>query len=412
MLHEPKPVQHIEVSEKHVGLRIVLFLVAVIVGVAGIGWGIYYLTKTETGWSVVSPTSAAEQYAQEYTLYYYFEGRSVVKNSRYRAVVQAYGNACYEAYRQFNVYEGYDDVHNVYYINAHPNEDIEVDAVLYGAFEKVAASGSRVIYGAPVQAYFDATCTSDNDWMALEYDPVKNDEVRAFALKALTYVRDAESVNVRLLGDNKLRLEVSEAYLAFAKENEIDVLVDFGYLRNAFALDYIADTMLAEGYGDAILSSYDGYCRSTAADTAFNVNVISRVDDNYRIAAVGTYSGRQATVSWASFGSVGDASLHYEYADGSTTHVYYDLADGKSKCATVNLIGYSKNKGCADVALALLPIWVADDLDADALWALADSGIYGLYTDAQNVLYNDASLKVTASDGFEATDVTQETQTE
>ena len=44
----------------------------------------------------------------------------------------------------------FDGVKNLYYINQHPNEEIEVEEVLYQAFSLLEKYGNRAIYLAPV----------------------------------------------------------------------------------------------------------------------------------------------------------------------------------------------------------------------------------------------------------------------
>ena len=54
---------------------------------------------------------------------------------------------------------------------------------------------------------------------------------------------------VELLGENRVKLTVSESYLAFIREYEIDTLADFSWMRNAFAADYIARVLQEDGLG-------------------------------------------------------------------------------------------------------------------------------------------------------------------
>ena len=77
-----------------------------------------------------------------------------------------------------------------------------------------------------------------------------------------------------MLGDNKVCLNVSDEYLAFLQENGVDSLIDFGWLKNAFVVDYLAEVMIARGYTLGAITSYDGYTRnfdSLNTEYAFNV---------------------------------------------------------------------------------------------------------------------------------------------
>ena len=55
-------------------------------------------------------------------------------------------------------------------------------------------------------------------------------------------------------------------------------------------------------------------------------------------------------------------------------------ADGKNKTAAPQLLGYSREDGCAEVMLSLMPVYVADGLRKESLSALSARGIETIYT--------------------------------
>ena len=59
----------------------------------------------------------------------------------YKAVSTFYETELNRVYRLFDIYREYEGVVNLYTLNRHPGEALEVDAVLYEAFEQMEAAG-------------------------------------------------------------------------------------------------------------------------------------------------------------------------------------------------------------------------------------------------------------------------------
>ena len=60
-------------------------------------------------------------------------------------------------------------------------------------------------------------------------------------------------------GENQVCLHVSDAYQAYAAEMGYTAYLDFFWMKNAFLIDYLADTIRGEGYQLGIISSKDGF---------------------------------------------------------------------------------------------------------------------------------------------------------
>ena len=392
-------VEHVEVDHSKVGLRLFLFIFFVVVAVVAISVGVVLLTRTESGWQEISPRASAKtNCSDEFTFYYYFEGKSSENNAKSRSVQNLYTELTVTAYQLFTPYEEIADVNNLYYINRHVNEEIEVDPWLYRAFETV--SSSRFLFGAPIRRYYESLCTAEGDWAAEGYDPAKNDEIRAFYQQILTYANDPNSIRVKLLGNNRLRLTVSDAYVAFAQENEIDVFIDFSYWKNAFIIDEMASRFREAGLSNGLLSSYDGYTR-TLFDQDCTFGVYSKIDSAIYLAGSVRISGYYSAIDLHSFITVGvDGDLHYLYDDGTYVHAYVDMNDAVGKCSTDCLLVYAHNKSCADLLLGVYDIWTADTLNKTAL---SDLDADYVYTEGTDVHYSDESLNLTLYNGSSAT---------
>ena len=84
----------------------------------------------------------------------------------------------------------------------------------------------------------------------MNYDPRLSEEVAAEYAEIATYANNPEMVDIKLLGDNKIQLYVSEEYLTYAEENYITDYIDFHYHQiqnlqyslNIYYADYKADS--------------------------------------------------------------------------------------------------------------------------------------------------------------------------
>ncbi|MCD8014832.1 MAG: hypothetical protein LUG99_16995 [Lachnospiraceae bacterium] len=57
-------------------------------------------------------------------------------------------------------------------------------------------------------------------------------------------------------------LFVSDDHLAYAEETGFLSYIDFFWMKNAFIIDYLTDTLIEKGYTQGASSSYDGFDRN------------------------------------------------------------------------------------------------------------------------------------------------------
>ncbi len=288
---------------------------------------------------------------------------------------------------------------SVRYLNDRPNQTVTVDGPLYRAFEKMLGTGRRELYLAPVYAIYESVFACTEDYQLAYIDPGQNEASAAFIRDALVYIKDPSAVNLELLGENQVRLSVSEDYLAFATENGIDSFIDFGWMKNAFITDYLADTLTEAGYTHGSISSFDGFVRNLdGRDQTYGFDFSDRVGEAVgQVQKLATLEYRgPASFVWLRDFMLGeqDRQHYYQTADGETRTSYIDLRDGSCRSAISSLLAYSYDGGvsCADILLSLLPVYIADEFDADAAETLADrtgGAIYSLYCQGDTIRAND-----------------------
>lgn len=395
----PKPVQKIELSEGNVKQRLIAVVVVLVVGAAALAYAVNQLLTPDMGWQTIKAGSTdGATCAGEFVFLYELgaAGGSVTAESK--AVSALYTDACRKMYQLYHTQESFEGVVNLREINLHPNEPLMVDEALYRAFETVQRHGDRTIYLGPVYARYNDLFNCLDDAQLVDFDPYLSGEVREEYAAAAAFACDPAAIDLCLLGDGQVCLYVSEEYLAYARRAGIERFLDFGWLTNAFVVDYLADVMTENGYTHGSISSYDGFSRNLdGRGLSYAQNVYDYEEGFFASPlAVMQYEGPMAITYLRDY-PINDADSQriYQLRTGELRSCYLDPADGLCKSAAHDLICYSAAAGCAEIALQAAPIYVAETLDIQALETLASSGIQSVRCEDRTVRGTDPELTLT-----------------
>ena len=386
-----RPVKHIELNEKGTKLKIILSVVFFLLGIGLLVYSLNSCMAGETGWITIEADSNEASCASEFIFQYYFNGDVAER----KQVYTLYSNASRTAYQLFSADEAFEGVHNIYYINCHPNEIIAVDEVLYQAFLTLEEHENRDLYLAPIYRQYDSMFYSQSDLEAVEFDPYQNPEQKDYLLELASMSSDPEMVSLELLDENRVLLKVSETYLQFAEENDISDFIDFYWMKNAFIIDYLAQTLIDHQFTAGSLSSYDGFIRNLdySSNTAYNFNLFDRIGQETVPAAIMKYQGAISIVFLRNYmmNSL-DVQHYYKFENGEIRTCYIDASDGLCKEALNNFVCYSYEVGCAEMLMNMHPIYVADMLETERLKQLTEKKIEYIYFDKSVLLHSDAEL--------------------
>ncbi|MCD8327122.1 MAG: hypothetical protein LUC90_10715 [Lachnospiraceae bacterium] len=386
-----RPAQTVELSEKNIIPRIALLALLIVVALFAFGYAINIWISVEPGWQTVSDTSTSQNCGDDFTLLYNLGTGENSATAERRALIQLYNELCETAYELFTAQEEVEDCYNIWYINRHPNEIIEVDTVLYEAFRTIEESGTRYLYLADAYSMYYSMFYSENDEEAAQYDPSKDEGMTEFYLELAQYICDPEHISVELLGDNQIRLNVSEEYLAYAEENGVEMLIDFGWLKNAFIIDYLADSLIENGYVHGCLSSVEEYIRGleTEAETEFSFTMYHR--DGIVISELSDiiYAGAVSCVYLHDYPLTDEdlTSRYYVYNDGEIRSLFIDPEDGCSKASVPELVACSETLSCEETALKAAGIFIAEEFDGEALAEMTRDGITAYYCEDGELVY-------------------------
>lgn len=392
-----KPVEKIQLSEDNTVRRAIAAVVLLIVGAAALAYAFSQLFSTESGWQTIEAgPSDGPTCAQEFTLLYELGSKGQDTRAEERALVQAYTEACQTAYQLFHTMESFEGVTNLRDINAHPNETLTVDRPLYAAFEAVQASGDRSVYLGPVWARYSDLFFCQDDSQTADFDPWISGAVAEGYAAIAAYAADPAHISVELLGEDQICLRVSEEYLAYAAQEDIDRFLDFGWMTNAFIADYLADTLAQAGFSHGVLSSFDGFARCLdGRDTAFALDLYGWEQGRPIMAGTMQYQGPMSIVSLRAFPvTQEDWQRFYQQKDGQFRTPFLDPADGKCRQSVDSLVCWSGDAGCAQLAMAAAPVFIAGEFDPAPLERMAGEGMYALWCEGRVFSSTDRSLDI------------------
>lgn len=365
--------------------RLVLAGIFLLLGAGLLAYSVMKFFSPETGWQTIQADSGLGC-GDSFTFLYQAGSTAEAKG-----VTALYTQACQESFLLFHSGQEYEGVTNLATINRHPNEALEVDEGLYRALSVMADSGRRELYLGPVYERYDDLFYCQDDAQLADFDPRRSEAVAEEYAAVLAYANDPQAIGLELLDGNRVRLKVSDAYLAWAEQQEIVRFIDFSWMSNAFIADYIADKLAAGGYTAGVLSSYDGFTRNLdgrGVDYAYPL--YARRGDVVYPPAVLHYRGPVSLVRMRDY-PMGeqDRLQYYRLRNGEVRTMYLDTADALCKSSVDTLTCYSREKGCAQLLLEMIPVYIAGAFREEAIPALAEAGTQSVYCREDAILYTD-----------------------
>jgi hypothetical protein len=343
-----KPVERVELSEKNLKWRLLLVVLLIMIAAGSFAYGINALLSKDAGWQEIHANSRkdAANCSEDFVFMYNLGAIGASATVEGKAIVTHYTDATELAYQLFHTKESFEHINNIYYINRHPNEEIVVDEVLYNAFDLISQYNNRNIYMGPVYMLYDDIFYCQEDYQLTDFDPYVNSQVAEDYKMIASYANNPDMIDIQLLGNNTIKLFVSDEYLNYAKENEIEDYIDFFWMKNAFIVDYLADLMIESGYTRGSISSYDGFVRNMdITDTSYSFNIYDRVGQTLELDHILEYTGPLSLVYYRDYAmNSRDYNHYYELDNSEIRTAYVDVKDGLSKEALSSLYLYSDSK--------------------------------------------------------------------
>lgn len=364
-------IQKVELSESNIWLRVIFVGIFIAIAVAAIGYGINSLLPNMQGWQDVQVSKSDTGCQTQYHFQYNFGQGNKSGSQEYREISLTYAEVTDEAYKALDT-QSREHVLNLAVLNGNPNTEQVVEPILLDVITRMQAQNSRFLYFGPIYQWYNSLYACTDDSQAVNYDPAHNEAAAEFVAQIAKFASDPASIDLKIAPDGKVTLFVSDEYLLYAKENEITDFLDFGWMKNAFILDALAQRMNELGHTNGTISSYDGFCRTLGGD-GYSVNLFERRDNLNVLTAVVSYDGPKSTVSFRGFSMTDmDAQSYYTYQDGTVCGPYVD-SDGLLKQPLENLLVLSDTVPCAELAMQMLPAYTSGN-PTDGNWTMTQDG--------------------------------------
>lgn len=395
----PRGIKTIELSEDKAKLRLILVVVLIVIALTAFGVGVNSWLTREKGWYTVTANADYKNCANELLFTYYVGSTEKNTTQEYKDVTALYSDLTVNAYREFNRYEDFVGVNNVYTINKNPNKPIKVSKTLYDALKLITENDNRYLFLGAIHDEYTSLFLGVSDSPIMENnDPYINDTTKSYFETLVKFASDPEKVSLEFLDDNNVKLNVSDDYLSFANENGITTYIDFFKTKNAFIVDYICSSLIENGYKKGSISSYDGFARCMDdSGESFAINLFSKNDNVLFNAVTFQYNTSMSIISLRAYPL--SALDDYDFmtkSDGSIIPPYVDITDGLYKTATNDLMLYSESSTLSEMVVKALDAFVASELDESLLSSYADDGIYSVWFEKNKIITNGSSSYLVA----------------
>ena len=248
---------------KHPEIMIVIFLVLVAIASASFAYACQASGKQDPGFYEIIAENKQEvkYYGTDFSFYYYFDGEKSITAER-SEIKNYYSDELSSLYAitdEDNTYASYVSIGK---INEHPNEEVVVSStlynILYDAYSKTKESDNYSIFATPLYAFWYQQFGYEHAYR-VKNDPLNSETSRTYLQETADYINSRDNIDLLFIGDGKVKLTVSEAYLNYRQEKGITTpYMSLNVLRNAYILSNLKTSLLIKNYDKGFIVSNDG----------------------------------------------------------------------------------------------------------------------------------------------------------
>lgn len=388
---DPPKIERIELSEKNIKLRWILVCVLAAIAVIAILWGIIG-NRQKAGWYTVSSTSTGLHCGHDVVFTYEYGAAGKKAHKEAKELVPLYTALTENAWKLFYNEAEENQLGSLYRVNSNPNKEVSVDPALYQVFQLLESCNSRLHYLGPVYAAYDQVFYAVDELIAAECDPGQDEESRQYVLQLAQFAADPNAVRLELRQDYKVQLHVSQDYEAFLQDNMVqNCYLDFGWLRSAVVVDYLAQQLEANGFTNGNLTTIDGFARNLdRRDVGYQLSLFNLRNGKPELAATMENGTPSSVVYLRTY----DSSKVFTFPNGRVVTYMVDIADGQCKAAMPNVVSYSEKAGCTEIALQIASGYIAESFNSEVFNNLAAEGICSVWFEKQKLCYNQKDLSI------------------
>ena len=321
----------LEVSKKHLGLRIALTAIALAVAVFAFTYAVVRIGHKDPGYQTIEAKADAEAltYNKAVAFRYWLGGSSNEIKRGINALTEVYTPILAAAYKQLDHQNEYSGCNSIASLNRNQGSVValskELYSVLKDAYGRTVENKGYNMFAGDLYAEWESILILEEPDT---FDPANNPDQAARISAIASMVSDLSNFSLEFVDDNEctVRFSVSEEYKRFCKEFEIEsVPLDLNLLHDAYMLRWIADALFDEGCRTGYLYTAEGLvlCLDPSGTLSYDMYTL----ENGRETAYASVN-LEDPFSATTFTAFGMGSL-YSYRLGNLyRHLYFDVRTG------------------------------------------------------------------------------------
>ena len=321
----------LEVSKKHLGLRIALTAIALAVAVFAFTYAVVRIGHKDPGYQTIEAKADAEAltYNKAVAFRYWFGGSSNDIKRGINALTEVYTPILAAAYKQLDHQNEYSGCNSIASLNRNQGSVValskELYSVLKDAYGRTIENKGYNMFAGDLYAEWESILILEEPDT---FDPANNPDQAARISAIASMVSDLSNFSLEFVDDNEctVRFSVSEEYKRFCKEFEIEsVPLDLNLLHDAYMLRWIADALFDEGCRTGYLYTAEGLvlCLDPSGTLSYDMYTL----ENGRETAYASVN-LEDPFSATTFTAFGMGSLYGYNLGNLYRHLYFDVRTG------------------------------------------------------------------------------------
>lgn len=326
----------LEVSNRHITLRIVVTAVAFVVAVIAFTIGVVRIGHKDPGYHTIEAKVDAEAllYNKAVTLKYWFDGSTNEIKRGINALTEVYTPVLAASYKQLDPRNLYTAVNGIATLNLNRGNSIMVSEHLYSvlkdAYRRTLEGKGYNMFAGDLYAEWKSILILDEPEA---FDPALNSAQGARIAEIAAQVSDLSNFKLEFLDDSTclVRFSVSDSYAAFCSSHEIDSMpLDLNLLHDAYLMDWIATDLLAEGYDTGYLYTSEAQVLCLGSRGSLGYSMYTLENGNETVYASLELEGPFSATTFTAFGMGSYYGYTLKTDSGSPLyrHMYFDVRTG------------------------------------------------------------------------------------
>lgn len=326
----------LEVSNRHITLRIVVTAVAFVVAVIAFTIGVVSIGHKDPGYHAIEAKVDAEAllYNNAVTLKYWFDGSTNEIKRGINALTEVYTPILSASYKQLDPHNLYTGMNGIATLNLNQGRELVVSehlyAVLKDAYRRTLEDRGYNMFAGDLYAEWKGILILDEPEA---FDPALNSAQASRIAEVAAVVSDLSNFRLEFLNDSTctVRFSVSDAYRQFCTAYEIDSMpLDLNLLHDAYLMDWIATDLLAEGYDTGYLFTSEAQVLCLGSRGTLGYSMYTMESGRETVYASLDLEGPFSATTFTAFGmgSYYGYTLDTDSGRPLYRHMYFDVRTG------------------------------------------------------------------------------------